>query len=122
MAYHLVSLFDRRDGAANGSQIVGRSQKIHPAAQAALALLGVETAAELAEIIASIGLAQNLAELRALASEVVQRGHMALHASNIALQARATGEEIKVIVEDMIRSGEITINHASTLLSEYSKA
>ena len=101
--------------------VVG-STKIHPAAQAALALLGVETAAELAEIIASIGLAQNLAELRALASEVVQRGHMALHASNIALQARATGEEIKVIVEDMIRSGEITINHASTLLSEYSKA
>ena len=92
--------------------LVGGATKMQPSAQAVLAVLGVGTAAELAEIIASVGLAQNLAELRALASEVVQRGHMALHASNIALQAGANGEEIRAIVEDMIRSDEITIDHA----------
>ena len=103
-------------------ELVGGATKTRPAAQAALALLGVETAAELAEIIAAVGLAQNLAALRALASEGIQRGHMALHARNIALQAGANAEEMKAIVEDMIRTGEITTDHASTLLSEYRKA
>ena len=84
----------------------------HPAALAVLALLRVETVAELAEIIAAVGLAQNLAALRALGREGRQRGHMSLHARNIALQADATGEETKAIVEDMIRAGEITTNHA----------
>ena len=116
------SLFDRRDGAAYGGQIGGQGHKSHPAAQAALALLGVKTAAELTEIIAAVGLAQNPEALCALASEAIQRGHVTLHASNIALQAGATSEEIKVIFEDTIRTGEITTDHASTLLSEYHKA
>ena len=102
--------------------LLGRVTKIHPAAQAALVLLGVETAAELTEIIAAVGLAQNPEALCALASEAIQRGHVTLHASNIALQAGATSEEIKVIFEDIIRTGEITTDHASTLLSEYHKA
>ena len=72
---------------------MGGSTKIHPTAQAALALWGVETAAELAKIIASVGLTQNLAAQRALASEVVQRGHMALHASNIALKVGTTDKK-----------------------------
>lgn len=102
--------------------LVGRATKTHPAAQAALALLGVETAAELAKIIAAVGLAQNLAALRASASEGIKRGHMALHVRNIALQASAAGEEIKAIIRDMIRAGEITADHASTLLSQHRKA
>ena len=78
-------------------RLFGGAKKIHPAAQAALALWGVETAAELAEIIACVGLAQNLSAQRALASEVVQRGHMALHASNIALQAGATDKKLRLL-------------------------
>lgn len=100
---------------------VGGATKTHSAAQAAQALLGVETAVELTEIIAAVGLVQNLAALRALASEDIQRGHMALHAHNIALKTGATGGEFKLIVEDMIRSGEMTTDHASSLLSEYPK-
>jgi len=102
--------------------LVGGATKTHPTAQASLALLGVETSAELAEIIAAVGLAQNLAALRALASEGIQRGHMSLHARNIALQAGATGEEVNAIIQDMIRAGEITTDHASNLLNQYRTA
>ena len=92
--------------------LVGGATKTHPAAQAVLALLGVETVAELADIIAAVQLVQNLAALRALASEGRQPGHMPLHTRNFALKADATGEETKAIIEDMIRAGEITTNHA----------
>ncbi len=97
--------------------LVGGATKTHPAAQAALALLGVETAGELAEVIAAVGLAQNLAALRALASEGIQRGHMALHARNIALQAGASAKDIDAVVNEMVGAHEITIDHASKILS-----
>ena len=97
--------------------LVGGATKTHPAAQAALALLGVETAGELAEVIAAVGLAQNLAALRALASEGIQRGHMALHARNIALQAGAGVKDIDTVVNEMVGAQEITIDHASKILS-----
>src|SRR5512132_3032940 len=71
--------------------IVGGATKVHPAAQAAVKLMGVKTANELAEIIVSIGLAQNMAALRALATEGIQRGHMSLHARQVAIAAGATG-------------------------------
>ena len=69
--------------------IVGGATRVHPAARAALKLMGVNTAAELAEIIVSVGLAQNLAALRALATEGIQRGHMSLHARQVAIAAGA---------------------------------
>ncbi len=75
--------------------IVGGATKVHPAAKAALKLMGVKTAAELAEIIVTVGLAQNLAALRALATEGIQRGHMSLHARQVAIAAGATGDMIE---------------------------
>ncbi len=74
--------------------IVGGATKVHPGARAALKLLGVRTATELAEVCAAVGLAQNLAALRALATEGIQRGHMSLHARQVAIAAGAQGEQI----------------------------
>ena len=71
--------------------IVGGATKVHPAAQASVKLMGVKTASELAEIIVSVGLAQNMAALRALATEGIQRGHMSLHARQVAIAAGASG-------------------------------
>jgi hydroxymethylglutaryl-CoA reductase len=75
--------------------IVGGATKVHPTARASLKLMGVESAAELAEIIVAVGLAQNLAALRALATEGIQRGHMSLHARQVAIAAGAEGEMIE---------------------------
>lgn len=97
--------------------LVGGATKTHPAAQAALKLLGVESASELAEVIAAVGLAQNLAALRALSTEGIQRGHMKLHAKNIALQAGATGDDIARVVKMMIDDNEITIDAARKYLA-----
>ena len=72
--------------------IIGGATKVHPAAQAAVKLMGVKTASELAEIIVSVGLAQNMAALRALSTEGIQRGHMSLHARQVAIAAGASGE------------------------------
>ena len=77
--------------------IVGGASKVHPAAQANLAILGVETAQELAGIILCAGLAQNLGALRALSTKGIQAGHMKLHAKNMAVSAGAVGEEIEVL-------------------------
>jgi len=96
--------------------LVGGATKTHPTAKAAIALLGVKTATELGQVIAAVGLAQNLAVLRALATEGIQRGHMTLHARNIALQAGANGSEIDLIVKGMIDSQNITVDNAMQIL------
>jgi hydroxymethylglutaryl-CoA reductase len=96
--------------------IVGGTTKAHPAAQTALKILGVTSARELAEIITAVGLAQNLAALRALATEGIQAGHMSLHARQIALSAGAIGAEVDRLVEQMLREGEITPSRAEELL------
>ena len=77
--------------------IVGGASKVHPAAQANLAILGVETAQELAGIILCAGLAQNLGALRALSTKGIQAGHMKLHAKNMAVSAGAVGEEVDAL-------------------------
>jgi hydroxymethylglutaryl-CoA reductase len=77
--------------------IVGGASKVHPVAQANLAILGVESAQELAGIIAAAGLSQNLGALRALSTKGIQAGHMKLHARNMAVTAGAVGEEIELI-------------------------
>lgn len=96
--------------------IVGGATRVHPAAQVALKILGVSTANELAEIAAAVGLAQNLGALRALATEGIQKGHMALHARQIAIAAGAEGEQIAQVVAGMLEAGQINLPHAQELL------
>lgn len=96
--------------------LVGGATKSHPAAQAALAVLDVETASELAQVAVSLGLAQNMAALRALATEGIQRGHMALHARNIAIAAGAVGEEIESIAAQLADGEGLSQSRATTLL------
>jgi hydroxymethylglutaryl-CoA reductase len=77
--------------------IVGGASKVHPAAQANLAILGVDSAQELAGIMLCAGLAQNLGALRALSTKGIQAGHMKLHAKNMAVSAGAIGDEIETL-------------------------
>ncbi len=101
--------------------IVGGATKVHPAAQAAVKLMGVKTANELAEIIVSVGLAQNMAALRALATEGIQRGHMSLHARQIALAAGASGEMIEKVAAQMVAEKVIRVARAEEILKEMKK-
>ena len=96
--------------------IVGGATRVHPAASAALKLMGVQSAAELAEIIVSVGLAQNLGALRALATEGIQRGHMTLHARQVAVAAGAPKEWINPIVEQMVKEGNIHVDRALEIM------
>jgi hydroxymethylglutaryl-CoA reductase len=95
---------------------VGGATRVHPAARAALELMGVRSARELAEVIVSVGLAQNLAALRALATEGIQRGHMGLHARQVAIAAGATGEMVERVAQRMVEEGLVRIDRARELL------
>jgi len=86
---------------------VGGMTRLHPAAQASLKLLGVKSAGELAEIAASVGLAQNLSALRALVTDGIQEGHMRLHAANLALAAGVPADRVDEVVEKMLSSGQV---------------
>jgi hydroxymethylglutaryl-CoA reductase len=96
--------------------IIGGATKVHPAAKAALKLMGVQAAAELAGIITSVGLAQNLAALRALATEGIQRGHMSLHARQVAIAAGAEGDQIEKVAARMVAEKVVRIDHAEEIL------
>lgn len=96
--------------------IVGGATRVHPTAQAALKLMGVKTAADLAEIIVSVGLAQNLAALRALATEGIQRGHMSLHARQVAAAAGAEGEHITRLADQLVQEKTVRIDRAEEIL------
>jgi hydroxymethylglutaryl-CoA reductase len=95
---------------------VGGSIRSNPMARLSLKILGVKTAKELAEIMGAVGLAQNLAALRALATEGIQRGHMRLHARQLALAAGATPEEVDLVVAELVKSGTITLEKAQEIL------
>ena len=99
--------------------IVGGATKVHPAAQAAVKLMGVKTASELAEIIVSVGLAQNLAALRALATEGIQRGHMSLHARQVAIAAGASGDMIEKVAAQMVAEKVVRSDRAEEIMKEY---
>ena len=101
--------------------LIGGATAVHPVAKVAVKILGVKSARELAEIIAAVGLCQNLAALRALAAEGIQRGHMRLHARNLAATAGATGDVIDKIADRMIEEKKIRIDRAKELLAEYLK-
>lgn len=99
--------------------LVGGATKILPAAQTAVKILGVQSAAELAQVFAALGLAQNLAAIRALATDGIQKGHMGLHARNLATVAGATGEALEKIVEQMISEKKVRLEYAKELLEKY---
>ena len=98
--------------------LVGGATKSHPTAQAAVKLLGVATALQLAEVTAAVGLAQNVAALRALATEGIQRGHMSLHARNVAIAAGAAQDEIGALVERLCAGGHVRLDRAQQILLE----
>ncbi len=99
--------------------IIGGATRVHPVAKAALKILGVKTARELSEVMAAVGLAQNLAALRALAHEGIQRGHMSLHARNVAIMAGATGALIDLIAEKMVEERRVRMDRAKELMEKY---
>lgn len=96
--------------------IIGGATRVHPAAKACLELLGVGTSQELAEIIVAVGLAQNLAALRALATEGIQRGHMGLHARQIAIAAGAEGELVEQVARQLVSEGAVRLDRAQELV------
>ncbi len=97
---------------------VGGATRVHPAAKASLELMRVESAQQLAEIIVSVGLAQNLAALRALATEGIQRGHMRLHARQVAIAAGAQGDQVEHVARRMVEEDAVRIERAQALLEE----
>jgi hydroxymethylglutaryl-CoA reductase len=102
--------------------IIGGATKVHPAARAALKLMGVKTASELAEIIVAVGLAQNMAALRALATEGIQRGHMTLHARQVAIAAGASGDMIEKLATQMVVEKTVRIDRAEEILKALEKS
>ena len=114
------------DGSLKGSLtlplaigIVGGATRVHPAAKTNLKLMGVEHASDLGEIIASVGLAQNLAALRALATEGIQKGHMNLHARQVALAAGAADEQVEALARELTAVGKITLSEATRILNQW---
>jgi hydroxymethylglutaryl-CoA reductase len=95
---------------------VGGATRVHPAARVALKILGVKSARELAEIVAAVGLAQNLAAIRALATEGIQRGHMTLHARQVAVAAGATGTDVTRVAAQMVREDAVRVERAREIL------
>jgi hydroxymethylglutaryl-CoA reductase len=102
--------------------LVGGATAIHPMAKLVVKSLKLRGATELAEITAAAGLCQNLAALRALSAEGIQRGHMSLHAKNIAIQAGAGGAEIEEVADRLIKGGKVRADIAEAILNELRKA
>jgi hydroxymethylglutaryl-CoA reductase len=98
--------------------LVGGATAVHPTAKANVKLLGVKSAQELGEVIASVGLAQNFAALRALATEGIQRGHMSLHARNIAATVGAIGDEVDRVVEVLVKERKVRMDRAKEVLTD----
>lgn len=124
--YTAMSRYERsRDGHLVGTLelpmavgLVGGATKVHPVARAAVRILGVRTATELAAVIASVGLAQNAAALRALATEGIQRGHMSLHARNVAVAAGAEPHEIDEVVRRIVAERAVRTDRAEQVLAQ----
>ncbi|WP_211107082.1 hydroxymethylglutaryl-CoA reductase, degradative [Azospirillum thermophilum] len=113
------------DGSLGGSielpmavGLIGGATRLHPTAQACLKILGVTSAARLARIIAAVGLAQNFSALKALATTGIQKGHMALHAQNIAMMAGAVGGEIERVAHLLVERGTVRMDVAQGLLRD----
>ncbi|HTT72661.1 MAG TPA: hydroxymethylglutaryl-CoA reductase, degradative [Thermoplasmata archaeon] len=98
--------------------LIGGATAVHPTAKANVKLLGVKSARELGEVLAAVGLAQNFAAMRALATEGIQRGHMELHARNLAVSAGARPEEVDRVVARLLRDHAIRFDRAKEILEE----
>jgi hydroxymethylglutaryl-CoA reductase len=124
----LTKWWKNREGDLEGSievpvavGIVGGITSVHPLAKICLKILRVRTARELGEVIAAVGLAQNIAALRALAAEGIQQGHMSLHARNIAATAGASGEMIDIVSARMVEEKRVRLDRAKQLVEELSR-
>ena len=101
--------------------LIGGAVKTHPIAKIAMKILGVKSANEFAEVLAAVGLAQNLGALRALANEGIQRGHMSLHARNIAITAGAKDEQVDLVAERMVKERKVRVDRAKEILEELTR-
>jgi hydroxymethylglutaryl-CoA reductase len=101
--------------------LIGGAVKTHPIARIAMKILNVKSANEFAEVLAAVGLAQNLAALRALANEGIQRGHMSLHARNIAIIAGAKGDMVDKVAAQMVKERKIRVDRAKGITDELNK-
>ena len=97
---------------------IGGATAVHPVAKICRKILGVQTARELGEVMAAVGLAQNLAAMKALATVGIQAGHMKLHARNIATMAGAKGELIDIVARKMVMEKKIRLDRAKEILQE----
>ncbi len=102
--------------------IVGGATKTHPLAQLSLKILGVETAAELAQVIVAVGLSQNMAALRVLSTEGVQRGHMELHARNIVIQAGVPSVAADWVIAEMVKTRDVRVDRAKELTNQWERS
>lgn len=115
---------DREGGLAGMIEIpmpvglIGGATKSHPTARVALDIMGVKSAEQLARTIAAVGLAQNFSALKALATTGIQKGHMALHAKNIAVMAGALGAEVDAVAKELVKSGKVRVDIAEDILSK----
>ncbi|MCJ7571076.1 MAG: hydroxymethylglutaryl-CoA reductase, degradative [Candidatus Thermoplasmatota archaeon] len=98
--------------------IVGGAGNINPKAKLCKKILGIKTAKELSEIVAALGLAQNFAAVFALSTVGIQKGHMSLHAKNIAVMAGASGKQIDIVAEKLVKEGKIKLDRAKEILEE----
>ncbi|MDF0750528.1 hydroxymethylglutaryl-CoA reductase, degradative [Marinobacter sp. 71-i] len=97
--------------------LIGGATKSHPTARVALDVMNTRTAEKLARVIAAVGLAQNFSALKALATTGIQKGHMALHAKNIAVMAGATGPEIDTVARELVEGGKVRVDIAEEILA-----
>jgi hydroxymethylglutaryl-CoA reductase len=101
--------------------LIGGAVKTHPIARICMKILNVKSANEFAEVLAAVGLAQNLAALRALSSEGIQRGHMNLHARNIAITAGAKDDRVDKVAAQMVKEHKVRVDRAKEILEELTK-
>ena len=97
---------------------MGGATKVHPTARVALKILGVNSASELAQIMAAVGLAQNLAAIKAMATIGIQKGHMRLHARQVALAAGANEDQVEYVARQMAQENNIRVNRAKEILKD----
>ena len=102
--------------------LVGGATKLHPTAKIALKVLQVQTASDLARTIAAVGLAQNFSAMKALATTGIQKGHMALHAQNIAMRAGAVGDEIDRVARTLVSQAAVRLDVAEAELQKLRSA
>jgi hydroxymethylglutaryl-CoA reductase len=102
--------------------IVGGTIRVHPTARLALRIMQIASAADLAMVAASVGLASNLAALRALSTEGIQRGHMTLHARSVAVQAGAAGSRVEAVASELMRRGRVNLETAKDILADLDKS